>query len=66
MMRNRSGYCDKVDTWPLGVMLYELIVGDTPFHCNNMRELFEKINDGRYKLEVQQEEIMIETCLFMI
>ena len=31
-----------------------------------MQELVRKINDGRYKVESEQEPIYIETCLFML
>ena len=49
----RKCYNDTVDTWALGVMLFELLVGVTPFHCFELRDLVRKINDGRYKLSVQ-------------
>ena len=62
----RKCYNDTVDTWALGVMLFELLVGVTPFHCFELRDLVRKINDGRYKLCVQGEHIKIETCLFLL
>ena len=63
----RRCYNDTVDTWALGVILYELLVGQTPFHCFDMRELVRKINDGRYKVTVEGgEHIKIETCLFLL
>ena len=55
-----------VDTWALGVMLYEMLVGVTPFHSYEMKDLIAKINDGRYKLKTQNEPIFIETCLFLV
>lgn len=55
-----------MDTWACGVILYELLVGVTPFHCFEMRELVRKINDGRYKLAVEGEYIKLETCLFLL
>jgi len=48
----RRSYDDTCDTWALGVMLFEMLVGVTPFHCFDMKELIRKINDGRYKLAV--------------
>ena len=65
-MIKRRCYSDRVDTWALGVILYELLVGLTPFHCFEMRELVRKINDGRYKLSVTGERVKIETCLFLL
>lgn len=46
----RKCYNDSVDTWALGVILFEILVGVTPFHCSEMSDLVRKINDGRYKL----------------
>ena len=46
-------------------MLYEMLVGVTPFHSFEMKDLISKINDGRYKLSLQ-EPIYVETCLFLV
>lgn len=46
-------------------MLYEMMVGVTPFHSFEMKDLIAKINDGRYKLSLP-EPIMVETCLFLV
>ena len=46
-------------------MLYELLVGLTPFHSYEMKDLIAKINDGRYKVSLT-EPIKVETCLFLV
>ena len=46
-------------------MLYEMLMGVTPFHSYEMKDLIAKINDGRYKLTLQ-EPITIECSLFLI
>mmetsp|Transcript_39535 Transcript_39535/g.51772 ORF Transcript_39535/g.51772 Transcript_39535/m.51772 type:complete len:167 (-) Transcript_39535:1134-1634(-) len=61
----KRGYSAKVDTWALGVMLYEMLVGVTPFHSFEMKDLIAKINDGRYKVSLE-EPVCVETCLFMV
>ena len=61
----KRGYSAKVDTWALGVMLYEMLVGVTPFHSFEMKDLIAKINDGRYKVSLE-EPACVETCLFMV
>ena len=61
----KRGYTAKVDTWALGVMLYEMLVGVTPFHSFEMKDLIAKINDGRYKVSLE-EPPCVETCLFMV
>lgn len=61
----KRGYSAKVDTWALGVMLYEMLMGVTPFHSYEMKDLIAKINDGRYTLNLN-EPITIECSLFLI
>ena len=46
-------------------MLYEMLMGVTPFHSYEMKDLIAKINDGRYKLTLK-EPITIECSLFLI
>lgn len=53
-----------MDTWALGVMLYELLMAVTPFHSYEMKELMAKINDGRYTLSLR-EPYTVECCLFL-
>ena len=60
----KRGYTSKVDTWAMGVMLYELLMGVTPFHAYEMKELIAKINDGKYLLKLNQP-ISIECALFL-
>ena len=62
----KRGYSAKVDTWALGVMVYEMLVGVTPFHSFEMKDLIAKINDGRYKVSLKSEPIAVQTCLFMV
>jgi len=47
-------------------MLYEMLVGVTPFHSYEMKDLIAKINDGRYKVSAKNEPVTIETCLFLV
>jgi len=61
----KRGYSAKVDTWALGVMLYEMMMGKTPFHSYEMKDLIAKINDGRYKVSIE-DPLSIECALFLI
>lgn len=60
----KRGYSSKVDTWAIGVMLYELLMGVTPFHAYEMKDLISKINEGKYQLKLE-EQITIECALFL-
>ena len=61
----KRGYTAKVDTWALGVMLYEMIMGVTPFHAYEMKDLIRKINEGLYLIAPKYEELTIECALFI-
>ena len=40
----------KIDIWPLGIITYELLIGQCPFEENDMNSLVNKIKDGIYKI----------------
>jgi serine/threonine protein kinase len=48
----KKGYSYKVDIWAIGIMCYELLMGKTPFHSNEMKDLIAKINKGDYTVSL--------------
>lgn len=60
----QKGYSYKVDIWALGIATYELLMGRTPFHSVDMKELIARINRGNYKLYLK-EPVSIECALFL-
>ena len=45
-------------------MLYEMLMGKTPFHAYEMKDLLSKINDGKYEMELE-EPIDVEYEIFL-
>ena len=41
-----QGYGFAVDWWSMGVILYEMLMGTTPFCSTTLEELFDEITDG--------------------
>ena len=46
-MINKTGHNKSIDFWQLGILLYEMLVGYTPFSDNNPVKLYDKINKGK-------------------
>lgn len=49
-MLKRSGHGKSVDWYLLGVLLYEMLVGQPPYFCHNKEQLFYNIQKGVLKL----------------
>ncbi|KAJ6246203.1 serine/threonine-protein kinase 17 [Anaeramoeba flamelloides] len=50
----RSGYGQHVDLWSIGVIMYVLLSGYTPFYADTIPKLFEKIKKGNIKFPKEQ------------
>jgi len=48
-----SGYDQKIDSWALGVLCYEFLVGEPPFMVEDIRETYQKIATVDYKIPNQ-------------
>ena len=46
-MINQGGYNKSVDFWQLGILLYEMVVGYTPFFGSEPMKLYQKIKSGK-------------------
>jgi serine/threonine protein kinase len=46
-MINQTGYNISVDFWQLGILLYEMLVGNTPFADSDPMKLYQKIKKGK-------------------
>ena len=43
---NGQAYSSKADVWSLGVIFYEMLYGKTPYHANNIQDLYKKIKNN--------------------
>ena len=46
-MINQTGHNKSVDFWQLGILLYEMLVGNTPFMDSDPMNLFQKIKRAK-------------------
>jgi serum/glucocorticoid-regulated kinase 2 len=62
-MVNHAGHDKSVDWWALGVLIYEMLIGVTPFYNRNRNMLLMKIKNSKvifpdktkYKIEYSDE-----------
>jgi protein kinase A len=50
------GHGKALDWWCLGIFLYELTVGFTPFYAKNVEEMYYKISEGKLRFPARLSE----------
>jgi len=59
-------YSYKADIWSIGVILFEMLNGQTPFHARNRDEFNKKVEDSNYSFkESIVDYLTMESVLFM-
>ena len=43
-------YDERADLWSMGIIIYEMIVGNPPFQCKSLPDLIDKLKKGRYMI----------------
>jgi len=58
-----EGHNAAVDWWALGVMIFELLCGATPFHSNNPMQVYARVMKGVAKVTFPKAAVNAETLI---
>ena len=61
-----AGYDEKEDIWSLGIICYQLLVGEHPFNSDNLNELIKKVNIGGYSMPITLSKEAISFIISML
>ena len=62
----KQRYTYKADIWSIGVILFELLNGQTPFHARNRVEFEGKVSAANYSFrESVKQNLTLETVFFL-
>ena len=61
IMTNKT-YDNKSDLWSVGVIMYELLFGTTPYHAKNLIQLMKKIKKRDVIIPEEYESLLSEEC----
>ena len=59
---NHKFYDNKSDLWSVGVIMYELLFGTTPYHAKNLIELMKKIKKRNVIIPKEYENLITDEC----
>ena len=59
---NHKVYDNKSDLWSVGVIMYELLFGTTPYHAKNLIQLMKKIKKKDVHIPDEYSSLISEEC----
>ncbi len=59
---NHKCYDNKSDLWSVGVIMYEILFGTTPYHAKNMIQLMKKIKRKDVVIPEEYENLVSDEC----
>ena len=54
--RLQTGYGKSVDLWALGILIYEMLLGESPFTAESPATVHMKVGAGRFEEEQPQQQ----------
>ena len=62
----KDHYSYKADIWSIGVILFELLCGQTPFHSKNRLEFENKVENSSFELKPETLPNLTLECIYFM
>ena len=59
-------YDNKSDLWSVGIIIYEMITGNPPYHVKNFYQLMKELEKGEIKLPLKYQQIISKQLQYLL